>query len=168
MSGASEILIGRIVKTSGIKGYVKIHMFTDNPTDVNDFPKLFDDNKREYKVERIISAKGSTVTLKLSGIESINEAQKLVGTDLFIDRSDLEELDDNSYYYSDLIGLDIYFEDETKYGTIVDIVNYGASDIVEIKEIGTGKLVMYPFTEEFIKKVDFNEKKIVLRRVEII
>lgn len=165
---SSEVLVGKIVRTSGIKGYVKVHTFTQSAKDLNSFLKLFDDNETEYEIEKLISTRGQTITVKLRGINSINAAQNLVGINLFVHRSELEKLDDSSYYYSDLIGLDIYFEDNTKYGTVVNVVNYGASDIVEIKELETQKLVMYPFSDEFIEEINLSESKIVLKRLEII
>ena len=157
-----QILIGTIVATSGIKGYLRINTYTETPDDLKLFNILHANLAKQYIVKRVVSTKGNIAIVEILGITSINEAQKLIGSQLFVNRDIFDELSNNSYYYIDLIGSKVYIDQE-EYGEVVDIVNYGASDIIEVKEIKTTKLVMYPFIDDFIAKVDIEKRIIVLK-----
>lgn len=161
------ITVGSIVATSGIKGYVKIKCFTENPRDIETFAKVFDESGKNYKIKTVISVKGWVVVAKIEGIESVEEAEKLVGTNLMAERSELPPTDDGDFYYADLIGLNVFLEDDTKLGVVVDVMNYGASDILEIGTLENGKTVMYPFTNDFIIKVNLEDQKIIVRKPQL-
>ena len=163
----NNITIGTIVATSGIKGYVKIKCFTEDPKEIIGFSKIFDENGKNYKIKTIISVKGTVATAQLEDVKSIETAEKLIGIDLMVDRSELQSTNDDSFYYVDLIGTEVYFEDGTKVGNIIDIMNYGASDIIEVSGLENGKTTMYPFTEDFVVDVQLDEKKIIIRKPEI-
>lgn len=162
----NKILVGRIVGTSGIKGYVRIHTFTEDPNDIIEFKNIFDENDIQYKIQKIISIKGSVTIAQIKNLTSINDAEKLIGTELFIDRKELPE--SNEYYYADLINMSVLFENNIIYGKIVNVTNYGASDILEIEEQGTGKLVMYPFSDDFVLSVDMNAKTLIVKKLEVL
>lgn len=157
-----KILIGTIVATSGIKGYVRINTCTETPDDLKLFDVVYNKSDKQYKIKRVVSTKGRIAIVEIVGITSIDEAQKLVGYELFTNRDTFDSLYDNSYYYIDLIGSKVYIG-EIEYGEVVDVMNYGASDIIEIREIETAKLAMYPFTDDFIMKVDLEKQMIVLK-----
>ena len=158
----TKVLIGKIVATSGIKGYVRIHTVTENPEDLKLFQVVYDGSDNEYIIKRVVSTKGSIAIAEVEGVTCIDEAKKLVRTDLFVDRDAFHDLPDDNYYYVDLIGCKVYIDSE-EYGEVIDVVNYGASDIIEVKELKTSKLVMYPFINDFILDVNLDEKKIVLK-----
>lgn len=164
----NKILIGKIVGTSGIKGYVRIHTFTKHPGDIESFAKLFTEQNNHYKVQRIVSIKGNVVIVQLHNIDSIENAEQLINTELFVLRSDLENLFEDEYYYDDLIQCKVYFENNELYGVIVNVTNYGASDILEIKECDSNKIILYPFADEFIVKVDLNQKMIIVKQLNAI
>jgi len=159
-----QIFIGKIVATSGIKGYVKINTVTESPNDLKGFEALYDNKDISYNIKRVISTKGNIAIVEIKGITSIDIAKQLVGIELFINRDLLDELPSNSYYYADLIGSIVYL-DNMKYGEVVDVLNYGASDIIEIREFITNRLIMYPFVDDFISQVNINQKEIILREV---
>lgn len=160
----TQVLIGTIVATSGIKGYVRINTVTQRPDDIRGFKSIYDTKGNSYDIKRVISTKGSIVIVEVIGITSIETAKKLVGIQLFIDRDTFDNISHDSYYYVDLIGSIVYLDTE-KYGEVIDVVNYGASDIIEVRECATDKLIMYPFIDEFISEVNIKEKKIILREI---
>jgi 16S rRNA processing protein RimM len=163
----NNITIGTIVATSGIKGYVRIKCSTESPRDIIEFSNVFDANVNNYKIKAIISVKGSIAVAQIEGITSIEMAEKLIGIDLMTKKSELTSADDGDFYYADLIGMEVYFEDETKVGNVIDVMNYGASDIIEVGGLEDGKTTMYPFVEDFIVDVNLDEKKIIIRKPEI-
>jgi 16S rRNA processing protein RimM len=163
----NHICIGKIVGVSGIKGYVRIHYFTENFQDISEFSSIFDSQNKKHKIEKIISVKGNIIIVKITSIDSIEDAQKIVGLELFISRKDLKNLEEG-YYYEDLINMNVYFENNILYGKIINVVNYGASDILEIEEYESGKVVMHPFSDEFILKVNLEEKKMIIKELVIV
>ena len=158
----TQVLIGKIVATSGIKGYVRINTVTEQTDDLREFHIVYDVKHNSYNIKRVISTKGSIAIVEIAGITLIDDAKKLIGTELFIDRETFSEESDDSYYYIDLIGSIVYIDQE-KYGEVVDVMNYGASDIIEVRELNTNILIMYPFIDDFIAEVNVSEKRIVLR-----
>ena len=157
-----KVLVGKIVGTSGLKGYLRIHSFCESPSDFSQFTHLYDKDENCYVISGVISTKGSIAIVSFKGINSISEAEKLIGNEIFIPRETMEKSADDTYYYIDLVGIDVYFEGSL-YGSVVDVVNYGASDIIEIKETKTNKLVMYPFIDDFIESCDLESRRIELK-----
>lgn len=158
----NKILVGKIVGTSGLKGCVRVHSFCETPNDFLQFTHIHDKDENCYVISRIISTKGSVSIISIKDINSISEAEKIVGEDVYITREAMKEPEKGTYYYIDLIGIDVYFEGSL-YGSVVDVVNYGASDIIEIKDKNTGKLVMYPFIDDFIESCDVDSRRIELK-----
>ena len=158
----TKVLIGKVVATSGIKGYVRVHTDTERPEDLKLFEVVYDSIGNEHILKRIVSTKGSIAVVEIEGISSIEGAQKLIGAELFVDRNSFEELSDDCHYYVDLIGCKVYIENE-EYGEVIDVMNYGASDIIEVRERITSKLVMYPFIDDFILEVKVDDKRIILK-----
>lgn len=153
--------IGQIVNTFGIKGMVKVKPFTDDITRFDDLKKVYIENKnktKQYEIEEVKYHK-EMVLIKFKGINTIEEAEELRNSYLKIDREDGVELEENSYYIVDLIGLEVYTDEGKLLGTLEDIFNTGSNDIYVVKD-SLGKQVLLPAIADVIKKVDLENKKI--------
>lgn len=107
--------IGQIVNTFGIKGMVKIKPFTDDIKRFDKLKKVYIENKKgrkEYKVEEVKYHK-DMVLMKLKGVETPEDADLLRQSFLLVDRDDEEPLEEGTYYIVDLLGLEVY-TDENK------------------------------------------------------
>ena len=110
----SLLEIGQIVNSYGIKGFLKVVPFTD---DVNRFKALkhiyIEKNKKleEVEIEEVKYHK-NLVLIKLKGINDINEAEKYKNSYIKIDRKDAVNLPENSYFIVDLIGMNVYTDEE--------------------------------------------------------
>lgn len=124
---------GKIVTTHGIRGEVKIMPYTDTPELLCEFDRLFiGKNHDEIEVERARVFK-STVIAKLKGIDTPEAAEKLRNKLLYMHRDDLE-LDDDTYFIQDLIGMEVRDADSGQvYGKIDDVMQTGANDVYVIK-----------------------------------
>lgn len=146
-----KVLVGKITSTHGIKGQVKIMSFCHNPADIENYQPVFDKNNRKLKIKITSKAQGKNFDIfiaNIEGINSANEAITLRNTELFIERKQLlENEDSDEFYYVDLIGLAVVNEENNKIGKVVDVMNYGAGDILEIE-----------FTESFLQKTNEKEK----------
>lgn len=131
MMELKQILVGKIVAPQGIRGEVRVQTFTDTPVD---FQKLniksskFNDG--DFKFVRTVP--NSTVIIaKINGINDRNAAETLRGTELYIERDALPDLNENEYYQADLIGFDVVRNGQ-KIGIVDCFQNYGAGDIIEL------------------------------------
>ena len=155
--------IGQIVNTFGIKGMVKIKPFTDDIKRFDRLETIYIENKRgrkEYEIEEVKYHK-NMVLLKLKGIDKIEEAENLRNAYLEIARGDEPSLEEGTYYIVDLIGLEVYTEDDKLLGKVDDIFNTGSNDIYVVKD-ELGKQILLPGIGEVIKKIDLENQKIIV------
>lgn len=142
MSENSKILVGKIVAPQGLRGEVRVQTFTSDPSDI-----------KTLKIENIelqfIRSVGTDVAIcKIYGINDRNEAEKLRGTELFINRQSLPKLPQGEYYQTDLIGMKLIVSG-TDSGRVVAVHNFGAGDILELE---SGEMVSFLGAEVDIEK----------------
>lgn len=124
---------GKIVTTHGIHGEVKIMPYTDTPELLCEFDRLFmDKNHTEIIIERSRVFKNMVIA-KIKGTDTPEDAEKLRNKMLFMHRDDLE-LDENTYFIQDLIGIEVKDADSgIVYGKIADVMQTGANDVYVIQ-----------------------------------
>ena len=158
--------LGQIVNTFGIKGMVKIKPFTD---DVEQFEQLQTiylkkkNSKKEYEIEEVKYHK-NMILLKLKGIENPEQAETLRESYVIIPRKKAKKLEEGTYYIVDMIGLEVFTEEGEKLGILEDIFNTGSNDIYVVKN-DLGKQILLPAIEEVIKKIDIENKKIIVHLI---
>ena len=158
--------LGQIVNTRGLKGEVKVNSFTDDNTKFEKLPKIFIKHNNsiiEHKVQKIGFAKNQVI-IKFEDINSIEEAEKYRNAYIVADRDDLGELPEGVYYIADLIGLEVYTENNEYLGKVDDIYNTGSNDIYVVKD-DLGRQKLLPGIDEVIKKVDIDAKKITVNLI---
>ena len=106
--------IGQIVNTFGIKGMVKVKPFTDDIRRFDRLKKVYIEKqkvKEEYEIEEVKYHK-EMVLIKFKGIENLEEANLLRNYYLFVNREDEEPLEEGRYYIVDMLGLEVYTDEE--------------------------------------------------------
>jgi 16S rRNA processing protein RimM len=147
------VLIAVIVSPHGVRGQVKIKHYLDNPKSILSKSDIFTkDQKKRYKLS-LHSISEDILIASIAGITDREAAEQLRNTELYIPRDALPTAPNNSWYYSDLIGLSAQLMDGNIYGEIHAVHNFGAGDILEIKRT-SGEMEMLPFNENFIGTVD--------------
>ena len=124
---------GKIVNIHGIRGEVKIMPYCDSPELLCEFDRLFlGKSLKEIYIQHSRVQK-NMVICKIEGIDSPEQAEKLRNQMLYMHRDDLE-LDENTYFIQDLIGITVKDADTGEiYGTIDDVLQTGANDVYSIK-----------------------------------
>lgn len=158
--------IGQIVNTFGIKGFVKVNPFTDNINRFDDLKKVYIKNKSqkyELEIEEVKYHK-NMVLIKFKGIDKVEDAESLRNSYILVNRKDEKDLDEGTYYIVDLLGLDVYTDEDELLGKLEDIYNTGSNDIYVVKD-ELGKQVLLPAISDVIKNIDIKNKKITVHIV---
>jgi 16S rRNA processing protein RimM len=157
-----RILLGEITGAHGIRGSVFIKSYTAEPADIAAYGPLEDEaggRPLTIIVERV-TAKG--VVGRVEGVADRTAAEKLKGCKLYVARARLPLAAAGEYYHTDLVGLAAFDEAGAAIGMVVAVVNYGASDILEVRPAGAKTTELVPFTEAFVRDVDLECGRIVL------
>ena len=152
---------GKIVTTHGIKGEVKIMPYCDSAERLAEFDRLFiGKNHDEIIVERARVQKNMVIA-KLEGINTPEEAEKLRNKILFMHRDDLE-LDDDTYFIQDLIGMEVKDADsDVLYGKIADVMQTGANDVYVVR--GEEREYLVPAIADVVISTDLDSNIMTIR-----
>ncbi len=161
------ITIGKAVKPFGVKGEIKIEPLTD-------FPERFKKLRRVYLVSpvgkefacevRSVRYAGDEMYLQFVGYDSPEKAKALNGWLIKVPEEEAVPLPDGSFYWFELVGMEVVTESGEGLGTIVDIFETGSNDVYVLKK---GRKETYiPATKEVIRQVDRKAKRMIIRVVE--
>jgi 16S rRNA processing protein RimM len=159
------ITLAVVIKTQGRRGEVAAELHTDIPDRFRPEMRLWalakDGQRREVTVEDLWPHK-SFLVLKFQGIETINDAEPLIGAELQLPRSERAALEPGWTYLSDLIGC-VVFDGPREIGAIVD-VQFGAGE-APLLVVGSGGKLPYeiPYAEAFLEKLDLERKQVRMK-----
>ncbi len=157
-AGDNKLLMGRIGAAHGIKGEVRIQSFTEDPLALASYGPL--STNKPGLVIKILAARTTTNVLvaQLEGINDRNAAEKLNGVELYVDRALLPDTeDDDDFYHADLIGLKARLADGSEIGEVMAVPNFGAGDLLEIRDPRSGDTYLYPFSKAVVPEVRLAE-----------
>ncbi|MBN9005721.1 MAG: ribosome maturation factor RimM [Rhizobiales bacterium] len=159
----ARICVARIGAAHGVRGEVRLWVFTEDPLAVMRYgPLSTKDGARHLEIARAREAKDHLVAT-LKGVTTRDEAERLNGIELYVARDKLPATDDDEYYHADLIGLAAVGVDGGPIGRVIAIHNFGAGDIVEIAPT-RGPTLMLPFTNAVVPTVDIAGGRITIDR----
>ncbi len=141
-SGERKIALAAVAGAHGVKGELKLKLFSESADSLSRHEKLFVGG-----VERRLLAirdSGKTAVARFESIADRSAAEALRGSLIEVERSALPPLEEGEYYHADLIGLSAVTRDDEAVGTVVAIENYGAGDLIEIED-AQGKRSLIPF-----------------------
>jgi 16S rRNA processing protein RimM len=147
--------MGRVIAALGIKGWVKVKAFTEVADGLADYPVWWLEDKSGWTPVAVedtaLSNKGLGALLE--GINDRNAAERLRGTNIGLPRDQLPQLDKDEIYWIDLIGLAVRNAKSESLGTIDNLLETGANDVLVVKaEDGTERLI--PFIPQVVLNVD--------------
>jgi 16S rRNA processing protein RimM len=158
------IVIGKILTAHGVRGLVKFRSYMDDIDDLPDYNPVTCADGRIINITIKNSAGGEYIA-EITGISDRTIAESFRNQEIFIAREKLPETDSDEFYIDDLIGLSVLDTNQTKIGTIQNIVNFGASDLFEIKH-ENGKLFYCPMAEPYLVALDIETSLVVIQDFE--
>ena len=155
------VIMGRIAAAHGIRGLVKIQPFTEYIDSLLDYKSWWIGHEqgpwREVKVEQC-EAHSKTLVAQLPDCPDRTAAEKLKGLLIAVPRSSLPEQGQDEYYWSDLIGLTVVNEAGIMLGTVANLLETGANEVLSVQ--GDSGEILIPFVASAIKLVDLKNKTI--------
>lgn len=154
----NRIFLGQIGAAHGIKGQVRIATHTQDPEAIGSYGPLETDRPGLTITLTRVRLQKNVVIAHIKGISDRNAAEQLNGVSLFVDRSRLPEPDDeDDFYHTDLIGLDARLENGVSIGKVSALPNFGAGDLIEVRDPQSGDTYLYPFTKAVVPDVNVAE-----------
>ena len=139
--GERRIALAAVAGAQGIKGEVRLKLFTDSAASLSRYKKLYVGG---VELRLLAARDGKLAVARFEGIADRGAAEALRGSLVEVDRDQMPALEDGEYYYADLIGLPAVDRDGHAIGSVVAVENFGAGDLLEI-EIDGGKRSLIPF-----------------------
>src|SRR5512135_349508 len=147
------VVMGRIAAPFGVKGWVKVQPFSEDPGTLMDFEswRVGRGEQQAYYIVEAIQDHGKALVAKLAGIDDRDAAYALRGQEISVAKSDLPPPEENEFYWSDLIGLTVVNREGIELGKVDSLMESGANDLLVVK--GTREHLI-PFVAAFVGKVD--------------
>ncbi len=161
-TGGSRVCVGEIAGAHGIKGWVRLRSYTEDPAAVVAYGPLADQDGRRRFVVRLQSACRDGWIARIDGVTDRTAAEALRGTRLYVDRAVLPPTDEDEFYHADLIGLRAERAgDGGEIGTVTAVHDFGAGTMLEVR-LPSGRTVAVPFTRAVVPVVDIAAGRVVI------
>lgn len=145
------IEIGQVLKPQGLKGQIKVRAFDES---FFDNLKAVHVKNNKYIVKHCAVRQGFAY-LDLVGIDIIEKAEEMRGAKLFVAKNDIK-LKAEEFLTEDIIGFSIVSKSGNILGRLIEVNNYGGGNVFDCGNF------MFPYTNEFVIKIDNEKKQIVV------
>jgi 16S rRNA processing protein RimM len=153
--------LGRIVRKHSFKGEVVIKLDTDEPELYQEMESVYVDfgnNLVPFFIEKSSLHKGNQLRVRFEDVNSEADADAILKSDIYLPLTLLPKLSGDQFYFHEIIGFKVVDRNFGEVGIIVKINETAAQPLFEIDREGT--VILIPMVDEFIKKVDRENKKI--------
>jgi 16S rRNA processing protein RimM len=153
--------IGKIVGTHALKGELRVDPWCDSPQFLCKFKELYLD-KGNKKLTVNSRPHKNIAIVKVKGVDTIEEADKLRGKILYMNRKDAK-LADGEYFIQDLMGMEVLDVDNgTRYGTLTEVFKTGANDVYQVTDDNKNDYLI-PVIDEVVISVNLEENTVLIR-----
>ncbi|MER5135987.1 MULTISPECIES: ribosome maturation factor RimM [Providencia] len=163
----NPIVLGKLGAAYGIRGWLKVFSSTEHAESIFDYQPWFIQRSGQWQHIELEDWKyhNKDIILKLKGVDDRDAATLLTNFEIVVDSAQLPELDNNEYYWKDLMGCQVVTLQGYNLGTITDMMETGSNDVIVIKanlkDAFGIKERLVPFLDgQVIKKVDLKSKLI--------
>ncbi len=152
------IELGVVVKPHGVKGLVKVHLHNRGSRTLHgcDEMTLDQGGQRRQVGFTIVSDSAKGLLLRVDGVDDMDQAEDLRGAVILVGRDTLEPTEPGEYLYVDLLGCEVLDEAGEALGTVSEVFEAGASDVLVVRQGEQERLI--PLVEEWIQEVDLEAR----------
>lgn len=162
MEKPESLAVGRIVAPWGVKGQVKVEPMTD-------FRGRLGPGRVIYVQEKPLSIEkshwlGRQVIVKLSSVDTVEQAEKLRGELLEVKLDEIPALEPDRYYQFQIVGMEVCTEEGEPLGKVTEILETGSNDVYVVR--GPRGEILVPAIEDVVKEVDLARGRITIEPIE--
>lgn len=156
--GEDLFRVGCVATTHGVRGEVKVYPTTEDAQRFKRYKEVLlkapqgQQEDRRMHIESVKFFK-QMVIVKFKECQTMEDAQRLRGAELYVPREKAIPLKENEYYISDLIGMQVDSDEGVPLGVLDDVMQTGANDVYVVKQTD-GKEILLPAIKECVKLVD--------------
>ena len=161
------VIVGRLLGAHGVRGEIKVHALTEEKEQLLGFSSWsLGPEGGPFREVSLVSGRANAkgLIVRLFGVDDRDVAQALSGTEVWVSRSQLPELDEDQFYWNDLMGCQVETEEGEVLGEVQHLFETGANDVMSVALFGEERLI--PFTSEIVLTVDTTAKRITVRLLE--
>lgn len=131
MKNDSRILIGQVSGCFGVKGWLKVFSYSDPRENITTYKDWIIDGKLYEPLES--KKNGKLIVAKLQGVDDKETAQTFIGKNIEIEKQQLVKLNKGTFYWRDLVGLEVSNTDGIVFGKVKSMLETGAHDVIIVK-----------------------------------
>lgn len=157
------LLVGQVINVVGLRGDVRLRLISTQPEFLAETnPMLYSaDGKRSFRLRRLVHYKNDIYTATLGGIATRDLAEAMRGTELYMRQADIAPLAADEYFLHDLVNMTVVDAQQNLIGTVREVINTGASDVLVISRIGKSDALV-PMVKAFVSQLDVTNKRLVV------
>lgn len=162
-----RVVLGRVLGAHGLRGQLRVRFFGDGPENLMRVPEIFlgrdcdDPDALSYAVQRSRQGRPGEVRMTLEGVSGREAAEELRGRLVLGEPAHLEPLPEGEHYWFELIGCEVFGSDGRRLGTVREIWETGAHDVLVV-EREQGEPLLVPTADPLLGEVDVGERRIVV------
>ncbi len=155
------LIVGQLINTHGVKGELKATALTDDPNRFRKLKWVYIDKNGKLEKYDITGVKffKQFVILKFNNVDTIEEAEKLKGLYMKIDRANAVKLPKDAFFITDILGMSVFDENDTLLGKLVDVIQTGSNDVYVVRNSG-GNEILIPALKSVVKEVSLEDGRI--------
>lgn len=158
---SDRVIVGSIGGAFGVHGEVRLKSYCADPQAIADYTPLYTEDGRSFAQVVLTGQLKNGFTARIDGVVTKEDADALRNVDLYASRDVMPSLPDDEYYYADLLGLTVVDTGGVTLGTVKNVMDHGAGDLLEINVPGQSETVLLPFTQAAVPTVDLSARRIV-------
>lgn len=157
------IAIGKIVSTHGLNGTCKVYSYAESLSvfKPNSLIHLKQDRGQQKIFEiKWVKPHSGVMLLALKKVTNRNQAQQLIGSEIWIERNKLPEIEEGAYYWCDIIGLSVFTTDNRYLGRVTSIIATGSNDVYVVRNQDNSDKpeVLVPAIESVVREINLEQQ----------
>ena len=155
--------LGKIAKKFSFKGELLVYLDTDEPELYENMESVFvefNKNLVPFFIENSSLHKNDFLRVQFEDVDSEEEADKLIGLEVYLPLSMLPKLEGNKFYFHEVIGFEIEDKRLGVFGKIISINDSSAQPLFEV--VNGSVEILVPMIDQFLVKIDRENKKVIM------
>jgi 16S rRNA processing protein RimM len=157
----SWVAVGRFGSPIGVKGWLRVISYANPPENILNYLPwyAFKEGVKVFIEQAKGKWQGQTLVVKIDSCHDRDTAKTFTNLEIYIDRKQLPALNEEEYYWIDLIGLRVFNQEQIELGVVDSLLATGANDVLIVKE-PNGKKRYIPYIDQVIVAVDLESKRL--------